>query len=139
MNPTSCDPKSFAGSSPRPSASGAAGCYFQVGNCDRLGYKPKLTVRLFGSTTRGGHPRFRSVFTARPGDANIARASLALPRSEFIDQSHFRTICTRVQFAANQCPPGSIYGYVKAKSPLVDYVAQGPIYLRSSNNELPDR
>jgi hypothetical protein len=74
----------------------------------------------------------------RPGDANIAATSVALPHSEFIDQAHFRTICTRVQFAANQCPAGSVYGHITATSPLVDYPLEGPIYLRSSSHKLPD-
>ena len=110
---------------------------FQVGGCAALKYKPKLTARLFGPIHRGGHPRFRSVFTARPGDANTARVVFALPRSEFIDQAHFRTICTRVQFNASQCPAGSVYGS-EGPSPLVDYPVEGPIYLRSSSHELPD-
>jgi hypothetical protein len=43
-----------------------------------------------------------------------------------------------VQFAANQCPAGSVYGHVKAFSPLLDYPLEGPVYLRSSNHKLPD-
>jgi hypothetical protein len=43
-----------------------------------------------------------------------------------------------VQFSADQCPAGSIYGQVTATSPLVDYPLQGPIYLRSSSHKLPD-
>jgi hypothetical protein len=78
------------------------------------------------------------VLSARPGEANIAATSVALPRSEFIDQAHFRTICTRVQFAAAQCPAGSVYGHITATSPLVDYSLEGPIYLRSSSHKLPD-
>jgi len=97
-----------------------------------------MSVRLFGPIHRGGHPRLKAVFTAKPGEANTAKVSFTLPRSEFIDQAHFRTICTRVQFAAKQCPPGSIYGHVKVTSPLVDYPLKGPAYLRSSSHELPD-
>jgi uncharacterized repeat protein (TIGR01451 family) len=139
LNPTSCEPKSFTGSLTSILGSVAPlSDTFQVGGCASLPYKPKLTARLFGPIHRGGHPRFRSVFTARPGDANTGRIVFALPSSEFIDQGHFRTICTRVQFAANQCPAGSIYGHVKATSPLVDYPVEGPIYLRSSSHELPD-
>jgi hypothetical protein len=139
LNPTSCARKSFTANA--TSTLGAVAPLserFQVGGCKSLPYKPKLTARLFGPIHRGGHPRLRTVFTAKPGEANTARISFALPRSEFIDQSHFRTICTRVQFAANQCPAGSIYGYVKATSPLVDYTVEGPIYLRSSSHKLPD-
>ncbi len=139
LNPTSCDVKSFGGSA--ISALGSPAPLFerfQVGGCKSLPYKPKLSARLFGPIHRGGHPRFRAVLSAKPGEANTAAFSLTLPRSEFIDQAHFRTICTRVQFAAAACPAGSVYGYVKAKSPLLDYTLEGPIYLRSSSHELPD-
>ena len=139
LNPTSCDPKSFAGAA--TSALGQIAPLadrFQVGDCDSLPFKPKLSMRLFGPTNRGAHPRFRAILTAKGGEANIARTVVTLPRSEFIDQAHFQTICTRVQYAANQCPPRSIYGFVKATSPLLDYPVQGPIYLRSSSQELPD-
>jgi hypothetical protein len=139
LNPTSCEPLSFGGSVTSVFGQAAPlSAPFQVGGCAKLAYKPKLTARLFGPIHRGGHPRFRSVFTTRPGDANTARVVFALPRSEFIDQSHFRTICTRVQFAAAQCPAGSIYGHIKAISPLVDYPVEGPLYLRSSSHKLPD-
>jgi hypothetical protein len=139
LNPTSCSEKSFGGQ--EVSTLGQAAPLFQrfqVGGCSSLPYKPKLTASLYGPTTRGGHPRLRTVFTARPGDANTSRISFALPKSEFIDQAHFRTICTRVQFAADQCPAGAVYGYVKATSPLADYPVEGPIYLRSSAHKLPD-
>lgn len=61
-----------------------------------------------------------------------------LPRSAFLEQAHIRTICTRVQFALNHCPKGSIYGHAKAFTPLLEEPLKGPVYLRSSNNLLPD-
>lgn len=139
FNPTSCDPESFEGlafstlGAPAPLTE-----RFQVGGCPALPFKPRFALRLKGPTNRGAHPSLRLVVTAKPGEANIARTVLALPRSEFIDQAHFRTICTRVQFAANQCPAGSIYGHVRAFSPLLDYPLEGSVYLRSSDQELPD-
>lgn len=63
---------------------------------------------------------------------------MTLPKTEFLENSHIKTICTRVQFAANQCPAKSIYGYAKAYTPLLDKPLQGPVYLRSSNHTLPD-
>jgi Divergent InlB B-repeat domain len=139
LNPTSCAPESFAGQALSTLGQPASLFEpFQVGGCSSLPYKPKLTTKLFGPIHRGGHPRLRSVFVARAGDANTARISFALPHSEFIDQAHFRTICTRVQFAANQCPAGAVYGHITATSPLVDYALEGPIYLRSSSHKLPD-
>ena len=111
---------------------------FQVGSCGDLSFKPKLAFRLFGGTKRGSHPKFRATLTMPPGGANIAAASVALPKSEFLDQGHIKTICTRVQFAAEACPAGSIYGTVSARTPLLDETLHGNIYLRSSSNPLPD-
>jgi hypothetical protein len=139
LNPTSCDPMTITGfvSSALGNNAGVSSP-FQVGGCSPLGFKPKLTLRLKGGTKRGGHPSLKAVLRMPNGGANIARTVVALPRSEFIDQGHFRTICTRVQFAAHACPAGAIYGHVRATSPLVDYAVEGPVYLRSSSNQLPD-
>jgi hypothetical protein len=139
FNPTSCDPMAIAATATTTLGTIAPlSERFQAAGCASLAYKPQLHTRIYGETRRGGNPRFRAVFQAKAGHANTARVSFTLPRSEFIEQGHFRTICTRVQYAANQCPPGSIYGHVKAISPQLDYPVEGPIYLRSSNNELPD-
>jgi hypothetical protein len=43
-----------------------------------------------------------------------------------------------VQFAAKQCPAKSVYGHARAITPLFDKPLEGPVYLRSSNNQLPD-
>src|SRR6185312_3801236 len=64
--------------------------------------------------------------------------SVALPHSEFLAQNHIRTICTRVQFAADRCPKGSVYGKVSVTTPILDQPLTGPIYLRASSNPLPD-
>jgi hypothetical protein len=111
---------------------------FQAADCASLGFAPKLSLRLFGGTKRGAHPKLQAILRARPGDANIAGASVALPHSEFLDQAHIKTICTRVQFAQNSCPPGSVYGFAQATTPLLDQPLSGPVYLRSSSNPLPD-
>jgi hypothetical protein len=139
LNPTSCNEKSFGGSLVSTLGSVAPLTErFQVGGCSALPFKPKLSLRLKGAAHRGAHPSLRAELTAKGGEANIARTVLTLPKSEFIDQAHFRTICTRVQFAANQCPAGSVYGHVTAYTPLLDYPLQGAIYLRSSSQKLPD-
>ncbi len=111
---------------------------FQVGGCEALKFKPKLKLFLKGGTKRNGHPALTATLTNPPGQANIGRVSVALPHSEFLEQSHIRTICTRVQFAADLCPKGSIYGRAEAFSPLLDAKLSGPVYLRSSDNKLPD-
>ncbi|HXR31168.1 MAG TPA: hypothetical protein VN752_08515, partial [Solirubrobacterales bacterium] len=138
-NGTSCDPYAFSGQ--LVSTLGQIAPLserFQLAECGRLAFKPRLALRLIGATKRGGHPALRAVLQMPPAGANIARASVALPHSEFLDQAHIGTVCTRVQFAAEECPAASVYGAVTATSPLVDYALSGPVYLRSSANELPD-
>jgi hypothetical protein len=139
LNPTDCAPLSFNGaaiSTQGRTASLADG--FQVNGCRRLRFKPKLALKLFGGTSRAAHPRLRAVLRMPARGANIQSVSVGLPHSEFLDQGSIGTICTRVQFAADACPKGSVYGHVTATSPLVDYTLKGPVYLRSSSHELPD-
>src|SRR5207253_4930567 len=111
---------------------------FQVGGCERLGFKPKLSLQLKGGTKRSAYPALTAVVKTRGGDANIGRAAVGLPRSEFLAQEHIRTVCTRVQWAADACPKAAVYGRATAWSPLLDAPLSGNVYLRSSNNELPD-
>jgi hypothetical protein len=111
---------------------------FKAKGCKKLKFKPRLSLSLSGATRRAQHPKLKAVLRARPGDANIHRASVALPHAIFLDQASLATICTRVQFAANKCPKRSVYGHAKAISPLLGKPLKGPVYLRSSNNLLPD-
>ncbi len=130
LNPTNCDP--FAVSAQVFGDEGAVSnpsTHFQVANCAALGFKPKLALRLKGGTKRTGHPALKAVLTARPGDANIARAQVALPHSEFLDNAHIGAVCTRPQLAAEQCPAASVYGHAKAETPLLDKPLEGPVYL----------
>ena len=110
---------------------------FKAKGCKKLKFRPKLKLRLFGATQRAKNPKLRAVLKARRGDANIHRASVALPHALFLDQASLATICTRVQFP-DKCPKKSIYGKARAFSPLLGKPLEGPVYLRSSDNPLPD-
>lgn len=139
INPTSCAEKSFeVGATGQSGATASLSNRFQVLECGALGFKPRIDLTLKGGTGRGAHPAFTAVVRPRPGDANVAKASVTLPHSAFLDQAHIRTVCTRVQFAARQCPAGAIYGHATATTPLLDQPLSGPVYLRSSDNLLPD-
>jgi hypothetical protein len=147
LNPTSCEPFAigatlFGGfldlSSPADDMPVPLSERYQAARCARLGFRPKLSLRLTGGTRRGDHPSLRAVLVPRARDANVGSAVVTLPHSAFLEQSHIRTICTRVQFAARQCPAGSVYGHARAITPLLDKPLEGPVYLRSSNHPLPD-
>jgi hypothetical protein len=111
---------------------------FQVDGCRALGFKPKLSLKLKGGTKRGDYPALTATLKARKGDANVGRVAVALPHSAFLAQEHIATICTRKRYAAGTCPKGSVYGTAKAWTPLLDKPLEGPVYLRSSDNPLPD-
>jgi hypothetical protein len=150
LNPTSCEPFAISGAlrggggdPNNPAAFSAFGVSvpFQASGCDKLDFKPKLFTKLIGGRKkmrRNGHPAFQATLIARAGDANIRRTALKLPRSQFLDQSHIGTVCTRVQLAAADCPARSVYGFAWAESPLLDEKVEGPVYLVSSDHELPD-
>jgi hypothetical protein len=139
LNPTNCKAMtataSFGGGS---GATAKASNPFQVAGCKNLKFAPTLKIQLKGKTKRAGNPALTATLTQAPGQANIGFVSVALPHSEFLEQGHIRTNCTRVQFAAEQCPKGSIYGHAEAISPLLDHPLTGPVYLRSSSHRLPD-
>jgi hypothetical protein len=147
LNPTNCAKGATAGtlsgggSNPANAAnwtSFAISAAFQATDCNKLAFKPTFHARISGPTTRAKNPQIRVVVQAKSGQANIARTALNLPHSLFLDQSHIKTNCTRVQLAAQQCPSNSIYGYAEASSPLLKQKLKGPVYLVSSKHKLPD-
>jgi hypothetical protein len=147
LNPTNCSAFATSGAlrgggsnplDPAAFSSFAVSSPFKVNGCENLEFKPKLFMRIFGGTRRAKSPKLRAVLVARDGDANIGRSAVKLPKPIFLEQSSLANVCTRVQFAAHDCPKDSIYGFAEATTPLLDGPLQGPVYLRSSSHELPD-
>ena len=140
VNPTNCDPFSVKGLiTGGEGASASPSVRFQSSNCTDLAFKPQLQLQLSGATKRAGNPGLKATLTQTQSPySNFSRVQVALPHSEFLDQEHIKTICTRVQFTANACPAASVYGHATATSPLVGTPLSGPVYLRSSSNKLPD-
>ncbi len=152
INPTSCDPfaakASIWGGGANPFSIAddspvSKEARYQVANCSRLGFKPSLSLKLKGATRRATFPQLRLTYKPRAGDANLQSLSLRFPHSEFIEQGHFRTICTRVQFAAGagngaSCPQAAVYGHARVFTPILSEPLEGPVFLRSSSHNLPD-
>jgi hypothetical protein len=153
LNPTSCTRTSTASTvlgsgldfaSPVDDNPVTVTSPFQAADCAALSFDPKLRLQLLGGTKRGAHPRFKATLKMRGfGEAAIKRAQVTLPHSEFLENAHIKTICTRVQFKAGagngtSCPAGSVYGYAKATTPILSDPLTGPVFLRSSEHQLPD-
>jgi hypothetical protein len=140
LNPTNCDRRAVT-ASVRGDEGGRATVRspFQVANCARMPYAPKLGIKLSGGVKRRGHPAIHATLTADPGEANSRFISVTLPQGELLDNSHFGTVCTVVDFNNHNCPAQSLIGHATAISPLLDQPLSGNVYLRSSQaHRLPD-
>jgi hypothetical protein len=149
-NPTNCKTNAVIGSikggGSNPANPAAFSSYpvadaYATADCDALPFKPKLGVKVLGGkkgTKRRGHPRIQAVLTQKQNEANVAYTAVTLPKTMLLDNSHFKTICTRVQLAAQQCPAAAQYGTATATTPLLSGKLSGPVYLVSSSDKLPN-
>jgi hypothetical protein len=146
LNPTSCEPMAL-----RASATAEGGPsvplskYFQAGGCAALPFRPHISLGLSGAQARNGRPSLRAAITAKPGQANIARAALTLPVTELLDYEHIHAVCPPSRSGAGAgggvaCASASRYGRVRLFTPLLDKPLEGPLYLRANGKpgELPD-
>jgi hypothetical protein len=132
LNPTSCEAMAVGGSvTSTVGQTATVSNRFKVGGCKQLKFKPKLQLSLKGSTKHAGHPALKAVLTYPKAGAyaNVARAQVNLPHSEFIDQANLNKTCTRPVLLAGACPKTSIYGKAKAWTPLLEKPLEGPVYL----------
>ena len=139
LNPTNCSPLEVkAEVFGTEGALSTASNHFQVANCASLAFKPKLSMSFSGSTKQAGNPAVHADISYPSGGsyANIAHAAVTLPPTDLIDNAHINTPCTKVQFVAGtvpgeKCPPGSVIGFAKAITPLLEKPVEGPVYLRT--------
>lgn len=132
LNPTSCEAKAIDGSVLTQAGQTASlSNRFQVGECGRLAFKPKISISLKGGTKRTAHPALKAVVTyPNQGEyANIARAQVNLPHSEFIEQNNLNKTCTKPVLSEGKCPKSTIYGRAKAWTPLLEKPLEGNVYL----------
>jgi hypothetical protein len=132
LNPTSCEGKSVTGEA--SSTTGAVAkleSRFQVGGCSGLEFHPQMKLHLNGATKRAGHPGLKAVvtFPHKVEEANARSIQVGLPHALFLDQGNLNKVCTRPELASRSCPASSVYGHVKAYTPLFDEPLSGPVYL----------
>ncbi|HEX2214989.1 MAG TPA: hypothetical protein VHH12_16355, partial [Mycobacterium sp.] len=108
---------------------------FDVGNCEKLRFKPRLAMRLTGKRQRttGKHPGVRAVVRQTGmGEAGIDRAKVTLPSSLALDPDNAQALCEfddgTKDDLENHCPEGSIVGRARAVSPLLKQPLLGDVY-----------
>ncbi len=140
LNPTNCDSFQVVGSLLGDEGGAASPTsHYQATNCADLPYEPNLSLKLAGGANRLGHPAIHARFKQQAGESNTRVVQVTLPADEQLDNAHIGTICTRPDFAKNQCPAGSVIGTAEATTPLLDAPLKGKVYLRANpNRKLPD-
>lgn len=134
VDPTSCDPTAVTatvvgdgGAVSQPSSR------FQAADCSSLPFRPKLAaVTRARASARGAYLHVK--LSAKPGEANLAKLKVDLPRQLAVRLSTLQKACPAAAFAADpaSCPSGSAIGAATAVTPLLANALKGSAYLVSN-------
>jgi hypothetical protein len=135
INPTGCDTRFFTatffaedGQQATSSAAAAAK------NCDKVPFGPKLRIiaGARGYTKPNSFPPLKAIVTQRDGEANIKTARVVIPDILRPNVPRFQVLanlCNGDQLAAHNCPPGSVVGNARVRSPVLPFELSGPVYV----------
>ena len=140
FNPTNCSPLAITGSlTSDQSAVKGLSVPFQITNCAVLAFKPKLTAKTNGKTSRkaGASLSVKLTYPAGPYDANISKVKVDLPRQLPSRLETLQKACPAKTFEANPaaCPEASIVGHAIAHTPVMPVPLSGPAYFVSHGGE----
>jgi hypothetical protein len=134
LNPTNCAPLTVTGTISSASATSAdTSTPFQAANCAKLPFTPKLTALTEAKTSKQDGAYLHVKVVSAPGQANIAKLKLDLPKQLSARQATLQKACTSSVFATNpaSCPPASNVGTATVVTPLLANPLTGPAYLVS--------
>ncbi len=140
FNPTNCSPLAVGGTLYSDEGSSAAvKVPFQITNCAVLAFKPKLTAKTSGKTSRvnGASLSVKLTYPAGPYDANLAKVKVDLPKQLPSRLTTLQKACAAATFEANpaSCPAESIVGHAVASTPVLPVPLSGPAYFVSHGGE----
>lgn len=138
FNPTNCSPLSLGGSmTSREGSTATFSSPFQVTGCGDLSFKPGFKVSTSGKTSkaRGASLDARVSFPkgALGTQSNFAKVKVDLPKQLPSRLTTLQKACPAATFDANPggCPAASVIGVVKALTPALPDVLNGPVYFVS--------
>jgi hypothetical protein len=134
LNPTSCAQQSIAGVLRSAQGAGVAvSSPFAVTGCAKLPFKPSFSAATRGPTSKANGASLTVRVAQRPGEANIRRVDLRLPKILPSRNETLNKACTEAQFAASPagCPEASRIGTGRAVTPILSTPLEGPAILVS--------
>jgi hypothetical protein len=145
LNPTSCNPETFAatviggGADPANPADEQGATVtnpFQAANCQNLAFRPAFAVSTSGQTSKANGASLTAKLTM-PGalgtQANIRQVKVELPEQLPSRLTTLQKACTEQVFDANpaSCPAASVIGHATALTPILPVPLTGPAYFVS--------
>jgi hypothetical protein len=135
LNPTGCDVRTTTVTfRSDQGATHSANKAAQATGCDKLPFSPKLRLiaGTKGLTAENAHPPLKALVTQPEGQANIAKARVALPdliRPNVPQIQKPGALCNDAQLAARACPALSQIGDASVITPVLPFALRGPVYI----------
>ena len=134
FNPTNCAQQQVIGTIVGShGASASVSSPFAATGCAGLPFKPSLTAFTSAKTSKADGASLVVKVAQKPGEADIRKVDLTLPKILPARLTTLHQACTEAQFAANPaaCPPGSLIGTATAVTPVLNVPLMGPAILVS--------
>jgi hypothetical protein len=134
LNPTSCAQQHVTGTiSAAQGAAANVSSPFAATGCRTLPFKPSFSAATRGPTSKANGASLTVRVAQRPGEANIRRVDLRLPKILPSRNETLNKACTEAQFAASPagCPAASFIGTAVAHTPILAVPLEGPAILVS--------
>ncbi|MBJ7329769.1 MAG: hypothetical protein JHC95_07730 [Solirubrobacteraceae bacterium] len=133
VNATSCAAQTFSGTlfSDLGGSADVSSPYQPTG-CESLPFSPGIEATMDGGSrgaelAENGHPALTTIVTQAPGNANNKTVKVTLPPGLAADTDRLKRACPIAQYEQGGCPANATVGGVKAWTPLLPGVQQGPV------------